>query len=215
MPHAKLTITIPESLWIGKITRNYPAAKFRILSAVSGEDTGVGLVEIANRELEEVIDAMEDVPETRNLEVLGQEGQTALVQFETTEPTLLFPIVGSGIPLEMPFELQNGEAMWEIKSSQERLSQLGEELSALQIQYTVDEISHHLETKSLLTERQFALLETAHELGYYESPRSATLTEVSEAAGIAKSTCSETLQRAEGKVIGEFLGGEDSVTEFQ
>ena len=215
MPHAKLTITIPESLWIGKITRNYPAAKFRILSAVSGEDTGVGLVEIANRELEEVIDAMEDVPETRNLEVLGQEGQTALVQFETTEPTLLFPIVGSGIPLEMPFELQNGEAMWEIKSSQERLSQLGEELSALQIQYTVDEISHHLETKSLLTERQFALLETAYELGYYESPRSATLTEVSEAAGIAKSTCSETLQRAEGKVIGEFLGGEDSVTEFQ
>lgn len=215
MPQATLTITVPETLWIGSITREYPEAAFRILSAVSGEDTGVGLVEIAAPELDAVVSAFEAVPETRELNVLGREGNTGLVQFETTEPTLLFPIVGSGIPLEMPFELRNGEAIWEITTSQERLSQLGAELDAFQIQYTVEEIRYHLETETLLTDKQLSLIKTAQEAGYYDSPRTATLTEVADAAGIAKSTCSETLQRAEGKIIGEFLAEEDSVGEFQ
>ncbi|MDZ7850534.1 MAG: helix-turn-helix domain-containing protein [Halodesulfurarchaeum sp.] len=215
MPQATLTITIPETLWIGSITREYPDAEFRILSAVSGDETGVGLVEIAAPELDAVLEAFEAAPETRELNVLGREDDTGLVQFETTEPTLLFPIVGSGIPLEMPFELRNGRAIWEITTSQERLSQLGDELEAFQIQYTVEEIRHHLETETLLTEKQQSLIETAHEAGYYDSPRTATLTEVAEAAGIAKSTCSETLQRAEGKIIGAFLTEEDSVGEFQ
>jgi hypothetical protein len=215
MPQATLRITIPDTLWIGAITRDYPDAKFRILSAVSGDETGVGLVEIIGAKLDEVLSAFESVPETRELNVLGRESQTALVQFETTEPTLLFPIVGSGIPLEMPFELQNGEAIWEIKTSQERLSQLGEELSAFQIQYTVEEIRYTLETDTLLTDRQLSLIKTAYEAGYYDSPRNATLTEVAAAADIAKSTCSETLQRAEGKIIGEFLSDEGSISDFQ
>ncbi|MBS3761178.1 MAG: helix-turn-helix domain-containing protein [Halodesulfurarchaeum sp.] len=215
MPQATLTITIPDTLWIGAITRDYPNAEFRILSAVSGDETGVGLVEITGAKVDEVLSAFESVPETRELNVLGRENQTGLVQFETTEPTLLFPIVGSGIPLEMPFELQNGEAIWEITTSQERLSQLGEELSAFQIQYTVEEIRYTLETETLLTDRQLSLIKTASDAGYYDSPRNATLTEVADAADIAKSTCSETLQRAEGKIIGEFLSDEESMSEFQ
>lgn len=197
------------------MTREYPSADFRVLSAVSGDETGVGLVEITASDLDAVVSAFESVQETRELNVLGREGDTGLVQFETTEPTLLFPIVGSGIPLEMPFEMRNGEAIWEITTSQERLSQLGEELEAFQIQYTVKEIRYHLETETLLTDRQLAMIETAHEAGYYDTPRTATLTEVAAAAGIAKSTCSETLQRAEGKIVDEFLAEEDSVGEFQ
>lgn len=215
MPRATLRIEIPETLWIGTISRKYPGATFRILSAISGEKTGVSLVEISTPELDAVISAMEAVPETTELNVLGRESTTGLVQFETTEPALLFPVVGSGIPLEMPFELRNGEAIWEITTSQERLSQLGEELSEFQIPYTVETISYHLETDTVLTDRQLSLIETAYEAGYYDSPRTATLTEVATAAGIAKSTCSETLQRAEGKIIGEFLSGENAVADFR
>lgn len=215
MPQATLTITIPDTLWIGSITRAHPDAEFRILSAVSGEETGVGLVEISATDLDTVLSAIQAVPETRDLNVLGRKGTTGLVQFETTEPTLLFPIVGSGIPLEMPFELQNGQAIWEITTSQERLSQLGEELSAFQIQYTVEEVRYTLETETLLTDRQLSLVKTANDAGYYDSPRTATLTEVANAADIAKSTCSETLQRAEGKIINEFLSEEGTMGEFQ
>ncbi|MFB6109710.1 MAG: helix-turn-helix domain-containing protein [Halodesulfurarchaeum sp.] len=214
MPQAILEITVPRDLWIGAISRSYPEATMRVLSAVAGEETGVGLVEITGPELEEMITEIESVPETADLNVLGQAEGTALVQFETTEPTLLFPIVGSGIPLEMPFELRAGKATWEIKTSQERLSRLGEELSAFGIEYDVERIRERLETGSLLTERQLAVVESATEAGYYDSPREATLTDVADRVGIAKSTCSEILQRAEGKIIEEFLADQRHEPDF-
>jgi len=43
------------------------------------------------------------------------------------------------------------------------------------------------------------------ELGYYDVPRRFTLTEVADHVGIAKSTCSETLQRVERTVVREFV----------
>ncbi|MGK2230049.1 MAG: putative DNA binding protein, partial [Methanobacteriota archaeon] len=47
----------------------------------------------------------------------------------------------------------------------------------------------------------------AHELGYYDTPREISLSEVANEMDIAKSTCSEILHRAEGKVVSEFLEG--------
>jgi predicted DNA binding protein len=49
------------------------------------------------------------------------------------------------------------------------------------------------------------LLRTAVERGYYDTPRRCTLTELAEALDMAKSTCSETLHRAEGKITKQFL----------
>ncbi len=208
MPRATLTIDLPTDLWIGSISREYPTATFRILSALPGEESAVGLVEVSAPDLAAVIGAIRDVSETRELNLLRRHEDTALVQFETTDPTLLFPVVGSGVPLEMPFELHDGSAHWEITTTQDRLAALGEQLEAFGITYTVNEIRYHLQTEQLLTERQEELLREAVEAGYYDTPRTCTLTELAEAAGLAKSTCSETLHRAEGKVIKAFLSGE-------
>ena len=205
MPRAKLTIDVPEDLWIGAITREHPGASFRILAALPGEETGVGLVELTTSDLAAVIRAIDRSPEVTELNLLRRHEDTALIQFETTEPALLFPIVGSGIPLEMPFEIRDGKADWEITTSQDRLSVLGEQLDAFNIQYTVEEIRYHLQTEQLLTDRQASLVETAVDEGYYDTPRTCTLTELAEKEGLAKSTCSETLHRAEGKIIKEFL----------
>ena len=208
MPRASLTIDVPSDLWIGEITRDHPDAVFRILAALPGDETGVGLVEITASNLAAVIRAIEEADETQELNLLRRHEDTALVQFETTEPLLLFPIVGSGIPLEMPFEIVDGKAGWEITTSQDRLSALGEQLEAFNIEYTVEEIRYHLQTEQLLTDRQESLVRTAIENGYYDTPRTATLTELAEMEGLAKSTCSETLHRAEGKIIKEFFSGE-------
>lgn len=208
MPRASLTIDVPRDLWIGAITRDHPEAVFRILAALPGDETGVGLVEVTAPDLAAVIRAIDEAPETSSLNLLRRHEDTALVQFETTEPTLLFPIVGSGIPLEMPFEIRDGTAGWEITTSQDRLSMLGEQLEAFNIDYTVEEVRYHLQTEQLLTDRQASLVRTAVEEGYYDTPRTCTLTELAELEGLAKSTCSETLHRAEGKIIKEFLSEE-------
>ena len=202
---AAAEIDLPTDLWIGSISREYPSATFRILSALPGEETAVGLVEVTAQDLAAVIGDIREVAETRELNLLRRHEDTALIQFETTDPTLLFPVVGSGVPLEMPFELRDGSARWEITTTQDRLAALGEQLDAFGIEYTVREIRYHLQTEQLLTERQDSLLRRAVEEGYYDTPRTCTLTELAEQAGLAKSTCSETLHRAEGKVIKAFL----------
>ena len=55
MPRAKLTLTIPEGVWIGDLSRDYPQARFRILSALPGEESGVGLLEVSAPDLVAVL----------------------------------------------------------------------------------------------------------------------------------------------------------------
>jgi hypothetical protein len=208
MPRATLTITVPESVWIGEISRTFPDTRIRILSALPGEDTGVGLVEVTSSDLPSIVEAFDDAADVDQLNLLKRHEDAAMLQFETTDPMLLFPIMSSGIPLEMPFDIVDGEAVWDVTTSQDRLSELGDQLDAFGIQYTVEEVRYHLETEELLTERQETLVDRALELGYYDTPRTCTLTELADDVGLAKSTCSETLHRAEGKIIREFRSNE-------
>lgn len=205
MPHAELTLTIPEEIWIGDVSRTYDDATFRILAALPGEDSGVGLAEITSADLPAVLRDIEERESVTTMEILSHRDNKALIQFETSMPLLLFPVQGSGIPLEMPFTLSDGQAVWEISAPQERLSELGEQLEEFGIPFNVNRIQQHIESEQLLTESQLELVEEAIESGYYDTPRSCSLTELADRAGIAKSTCSETLHRAEEKILKQFV----------
>lgn len=206
MPEARLEVTLPEGVWIGELTREFPDAQFRILAALSSGDAGVGLAEIHSESLAELLERMAAYEDVIHLDVLNEPDESALVQFETTLPLLLLPARDSGVPLEMPFDLSNGSAVWEVTAPSDRLSELGAQLKAFDISFTIDYIQHDIDKERLLTDSQRDILERAIELGYYNTPRGCSLTELASEVGRAKSTVSETLHRAEGKVIKEFVG---------
>jgi len=206
MPRAELTIDVPDAVWIGAVSRAHPRTRVRILSAFADGDSGVGLVELAGEDVEGVVAAMRDRESVTDLEVLSAGDDEVLVQFETSTPLLLFPLQGSGVPLELPFDIVDGEASWEITASRERLSTLGEQLEEFGIAFTVETVRQTVEREQVLTERQERLVRTAVRQGYYDTPRTCTLTELAEEMGIAKSTCSETLHRAEEAVMKRFVG---------
>jgi hypothetical protein len=212
MPQASLTITIPEGIWIGDVTRSYPETKFRILAALADGDNGVGLAEISGSEAESVLAEVCADETVVECETLQQYEDTVLVQFETTIPLLLLPIQDSGVPLTMPFTIQEGQAEWELTSPQHRLSELGNKLEEFGIPFTVNEISQQVEPEQLLTDSQLDLLERAIESGYYDTPRESTLTELAEDVELAKSTCSETLHRAEEKILKQFIATHEEAT---
>ena len=215
MPRARLTLTIPEGVWIGDVSRGYPDAQFRILAALPGEESGVGLAEVTADDVSGLLSEIEGSDAVTDLAVLQRAENTVLVQFETTLPLLLLPVQGSGVPLEMPFTIEDGRAEWEITAPQRRLSDLGDQLDEFGIPYTVDEVTQHVEPSRLLTDRQLRLVRTAVENGYYDTPRGCTLTELADAVGIAKSTCSETLHRAEENIVKRFVENiDDTAVEF-
>ncbi len=205
MPRATITLTVPEEVWIGSISRAHPDVRFRILAALPDGDRGVALAEITAADLEGIVRAIEAAEAVSDLQIMQRQEDTALIQFETTRPMLLFPVQTSGVPLELPFDLQDGQAVWELTASQERLSRLGEQLDAFGIEFTVDRLQSYIEPEQLLTDQQERLVRRAVELGYYDTPRCCTLTELAEKLGMAKSTCSETLHRAEEAIIKQFV----------
>ncbi|EMA46073.1 helix-turn-helix domain-containing protein [Halococcus saccharolyticus] len=205
MPRANLTLTIPESVWIGEVSRAHPEATFRILAALADDDAGVGLAEVTSQNLSSILSEINASDSIVELDILRQHGDEALIQFETTMPLLLFPVQDSGVPLEMPFTIEEGEANWEITAPQRRLSELGNQFEQFEIPFTVNEIHQHIEPTQLLTDSQLELVRTAIEQGYYDTPRRCSLTDLAAESDVAKSTCSETLHRAEEKIMKRFV----------
>ena len=203
MPEAKLRLELPEDLWIGELTRRYPDATFRILAALSDAENGTGLIEVRSEQYRGILDEMAEYDAVPELEVLNENDEQVLVQFETTLPLLLLPARDSGIPLEMPFELSDGTAVWEVKTSSDRLSELSEQLDFFGISFTIDYLQYDVTEKRLLTDSQEETVAKAIEMGYYDTPRECSLTELAEELDRAKSTVSETLHRAEEKIIKE------------
>lgn len=204
MPRADLRITLPEAVWIGRLSRRYPAVTFRVLSATPAGETGVGLVEVVGESVPAVLGSLTEGEDLEQVDVLQRAEDRAVVQFETNEPTLLFPVRESGVPLDLPMEIRDGEARMEVTASSDRISALGRQLDAFGLRYELERIYRSPDPPDLLSERQRDLLVAAIDHGYYDTPRECTLTELAEATGAAKSTVSEVLHRAEEKVIKAF-----------
>ena len=212
MPYAKLTIDLPDAVWIGEVSREFPSTTFRVLSAVPSGDAGFGLLEIESESIPTVLDAIEDRAGISAVQLMQRSEDTAVVQFETSEPLLLLSIQESGAPIELPLTIRDGKAVIELTASRDRLSEFGRQLEAFGMSYTLNRVYDAVDTPTLLTDQQRRLLVTAVELGYYDTPRECTLTELAEEVDLAKSTASVTLHRAEETVVKEFVAERLDVT---
>lgn len=201
MPRAALRLTFPEGLWVGAVSRAHPAATLRVLAATPTDATGVALVEVTGPEPEVVVDAIREEDAVTDLTVLARQPEEILIQFETTFPLVLDAARESGVPIALPLAIQDGAARWEVTTSRDRLSDLGAQLETFGLSFTVESIYQEVDSEELLTEDQWEAIRTAVELGYYDVPRSCTQYEVAQALEIARSTCSETLHRAESRLI--------------
>ena len=205
MPQATFAVTLPETVWVQQVSTANPEATFRVLAAVPGVESGFALVRIAGPDVSAVVEDMDDHPQILELSLVQYSDNEATIHFETTAPLLLFSSRESGMPIELPVEISDGKAALEVTGSRNRLSELAEQLSQFGLQYQVEHVSEHLHDSQLLSERQRELIVTAVEQGYYDTPRRCSLTELADHLEIAKSTCSETLHRAEESVIKEFV----------
>lgn len=208
MTYAKLTITVPDEVWISELSRQFPEVQFRVLAATANDAKGFARLELVGDEAPAVCEEMQSYETVTDLTVFEDEPDRLRVQVETTVPVLLNAIQAAGIPLDLPVEIQAGELELETTVPQEKLSTLGDALDQFGISYTVDCIQQDTDSDALLTERQEWLLHEAIDRGYYDTPRRITLVELADEVGIAKSTCSEILHRVEGQVLKRFLDGE-------
>ncbi|MFB6197473.1 MAG: helix-turn-helix domain-containing protein, partial [Halobacteriaceae archaeon] len=184
----------------------YPEAQFRVVAATANETSGVARVELHSDDHAAICEEIRAYDAVTDLTVFDSTTETVQIQVETTVPLLLTSLQESGVPLEMPFEVKNGEMELEATIPPETLSDLGQTLDSAGIEFTVQRIQQDVESESLLTDRQEWLLEEAIDRGYYDTPRRTTLVDLADCLDISKSTCSEILHRAEERVLKDFHG---------
>jgi hypothetical protein len=205
MPRARLHVTLPEGVWIRDVSTDHPDAVFRVLAATAGDTAGTGLVELRASDPGGVVGDVADHFGVDDLAVLDAREDGAFLQFETTQPLLLQLVDDSKIPVAFPVDVSDGVATIELTATNDRIAALADRFRTFDLPFDVEYIHEELESPQLLTARQRELLETAVGAGYYDTPRDCTLTELAEELGMAKSTVSETLHRAEETVVKEFL----------
>ncbi|UTF52207.1 helix-turn-helix domain-containing protein [Natronosalvus rutilus] len=205
MAHATLTVTLPEKVWVQEVSSAHPEATFYVDAAVPGAESGFALVRITGPDVPAVLEDMEDHPQLTEISLIQWSENEATVHFETTAPLLLFSSRDSGMPIELPVEIRQGKATLEVAGSRDRLSQLADQFSRFGLEYRIDSVHERLHDTQLLSERQHELVVAAVEHGYYDTPRRCSLTDLADRLGIAKSTCSETLHRAEEAIIKQFV----------
>ncbi|WP_302080766.1 helix-turn-helix domain-containing protein [Salinibaculum rarum] len=207
MPHAKLTIDIPERTWIGDISADHPEVLFQVVASIPGEGTGIGLVRLVSTDPLPIITDIQTRDDVEDLELLWKHDDEALLQIQTANPLPLLPVWRAGVPLKMPFDIQDGEATWEVTTSTRRLSSLRDHLDDLGFRFSIEYVREigASQADQLLTNRQQEVLMAAVEAGYYLAPRESTLGDVAETLGVANATCSDVLHRAEGHIIHWFV----------
>ncbi len=205
MAQATLTVTLPDRVWIQQVSVAHPETTFTVLAAIPGQDSGFALVTITGPNVSAVLESMGAHTQLASLSVVEQTNGEATVHLESTRPLLLGSSRESGMPIEHPVEIVDGQATLEVTGTRDRLSDLVTQLEQFGLHYRVESVRDEFLTSQLLSERQRELLFAAVEQGYYDTPRKCTLTELADEQGIAKSTASETLHRAEEVVIKEFV----------
>ncbi|WP_254839382.1 helix-turn-helix domain-containing protein [Natronomonas marina] len=205
MALAELDVRLPEGTWIHDVSTAHPEACFRVLAGMPDGDVGFALLSVTAPSLEPILEAMAAHEGLTDIESLRRDGDRALLRVETTAPLLLLSARAAGIPVEPPVEIRDGVACVAVRATRNRLSTLGEQLERFGLSYTVASVYDDVQAESLLSDRQADLLLAAVERGYYDTPRGCSLTELADEFGIAKSTCSETLHRAESRVVRQFV----------
>jgi predicted DNA binding protein len=206
MTRAVLTLTIPPAVWMGTVSRNHPDAQFRILATTASDSGGVALAELFADNSEEVVSEIKDAKSVTDLEVLEVDDETVLVEIETQAAMFLEFARSAGIPIKTPFSVHDGEVVWELTASRSRLSALKETLDDANVSFTVESIYQQIDSEQLLTDRQWTIIQAALENGYYDTPRNCTQEDIARHVGLAKSTCSELLHRAEERIIKRLVG---------
>jgi predicted DNA binding protein len=237
MSRTELRLDLPTGSWIGDVSRRVPAATLRVAEAIVVDDSAAGAdapessadgspatdgddrtgteegpeaaatVRVGGTDRDRVEAALRDHERVSRATTVERRGDVRTLRVVGRAPAYLPAARAVGLPIASAVEVVDGRAAVAVVGDRDRIEAFGRRLTGDGITVGVAATGSD-DPDRTLTEAQRDLVFEAVRRGYYDTPRRCTLTELAEANGIAKSTCSETLHRAEGRVMRRFVDGE-------
>ena len=209
MSRTELRLDLPTGSWLGDVSRTVPPAALRVTETIAlddGDREAVATVRVAGTERDRVEAALRDHGRVERVRTVERRGEGRTLRVIGRAPAYLSAARAVGLPVESTVEVADGRAAVSVVGDKDRIEAFGRRLAGDGMGVAVTATGDAGSDRTL-TEAQRELVFEAVRAGYYDTPRRRTLTELAEANDIAKSTCSETLHRAEGRVIRRFVDG--------
>lgn len=201
MAHAKVSVDISHDCGTVVPVSWGSNTVCRILAMLPVDEVLQAVAEIEASDIDAAVETLCRHRSVTASETLHQSPTSAVLKVTMEWPVFYSIARDCGTPIVPPVVFRDETATFEIREMGAKLTELIEELEDENCSPSIEWIHDHTEPHRLLSMHQREIVTTAIELGYYESPRNCTLTELSEHLGIAKSTCSDRLRRAEEAII--------------
>ncbi|QUO48863.1 helix-turn-helix domain-containing protein [Halorubrum ruber] len=225
MSRTRLRLDLPAGSWLGDVSRGVPSATIRVAETIALDDDArrpadddgsealdddgsdvAATVLIGGADRDRVEDALRGHDRVARATTVERRGDGRTLRVVCRAPVYLPAARAVGLPMASTVEVVDGRATVTVVGDRDRVEAFGRRLAGEGVTVGVAATGVDGPDRTL-TEAQRDLVFDAVRSGYYDTPRRCTLTELAEANGIAKSTCSETLHRAEGRVMRRFVDG--------
>lgn len=203
--NARLNVTLPDGFPIVDVSTANPDADLEVVAGLSEDATGVVLLRVVGEDVCTMLADIADHSGIFDLAIARSSDRKATVQCAVSEFELLTAAKRGGIPIEMPVEISGATAAVQVTGPHDRLSAFAENLVERGMEYEIEYVQRRQEPSELLTDTQRELLLAAVDIGYYDTPRGCTQEELAAELGVAKSTCSGVLHRAEEAIVKNFV----------
>lgn len=205
----RLSTELPAESWARHLTEQRPHEGFEFLGEMRLSLGGV-LDEVRGSAppSELPLEALVSSPGVRRIEPYRGPNGGWLLRIFQSRPLVPEAFGQCGMIPRWPARLRDGRIGWVMAGATAALRHLAEELDRAGQKVRIEACRHPAapNVPEGLTRRQSELLARAFLLGYFEVPRRISLTEMSRRFGLAKSTLSQSLARAERAVIAEAAG---------
>lgn len=192
---ATLAVEVPPALWVSAVSRRHPGLRLEVLSLLPLGAEAVLLVRLQGSRAVEALADIRSHPSVAEFQQVSRD----VVRVKMRGPHPLGALLSSEALLELPFPVEGGRARWSVVCPRSGLDRLKERLRQMSIPFEVESVEPY-RSPGGLTARQQEILDVAYREGYFEVPRRITLTELAGRLGVAKSTLSEALRRAGGRM---------------
>lgn len=205
MIRARFRMALSDEIWPYEVSTSFPDATLRLLTGVPKGDRALELGEVRAENPNAVSDVIRRHPDIDNYDELYLDDTRVIGQYVSDERSLYEFLWDSSLPPEFPIVVENGEMEFDLTATQPQFEAFGSALDETGRQYELLSLVHTDDRDQLLTDRQRECLTVAHNHGYFDVPRDATLAEVADTLGVDPSSASETIRRATNRIIEEFV----------
>ena len=204
------SLIIPPERWLAKFSLLYPQLQFSLLSMIPiSENQGNLLFQIKGFNLVQFWEQFSKNQDKKNFTLIFQDKNSLLMNMVMGDPWVLQTIFDAQLLLRFPILIMNGKISLELVGSRNKIDQLfNSNNNWKEVEISIKQVRQYC-PDSLLTPRQFEILNQSLIHGFFDIPRKKSLSVLAKEIGISPSALSENIRRINKKLAEHYISCTD------